>query len=248
MRVKLLAGNWKMNKTSADLEPFFAGLGGGFPADRVEVMIAAPFTLLATARELAEPRGIRVAAQNVHWESSGAFTGEVSLPMLKDIGVSATLIGHSERRQYFAETDQTVSKKVRAALAAGVTPVVCVGETLEERERNETDRVVRRQVLAALEGLDAPRDLVIAYEPVWAIGTGRTATNAQAQEVHAHIRKIVDERFGAAAAESMRILYGGSANPGNIQGLLAERDIDGALVGGASLKAADFGAMVKAAL
>lgn len=248
MRVKLLAGNWKMNKTSADLEPFFAGLGGGFAADRVEVMIAAPFTLLAATRALAEPRGIRVAAQNVHWEPSGAFTGEVSLPMLKDIGVSATLIGHSERRQYFAETDQTVAKKVGAALGAGVMPIVCVGETLEERERNETDRVVRRQVLAALEGLDAARDLVIAYEPVWAIGTGRTATNAQAQEVHAHIRKIVGERLGAAAAESMRILYGGSANPGNIHGLLAERDIDGALVGGASLKAADFRAMVQAAL
>jgi triosephosphate isomerase len=248
MRVKLLAGNWKMNKSSADLEPFFVGLGGGFPGDRVEVMIAAPFTLLAAARKLAEPRGIRIAAQNVHWEPSGAFTGEVSLPMLKDIGVSATLIGHSERRQYFAETDETVSKKLRAALAAGVTPVVCVGETLEERERNETDRVVRRQVLAACEGLDAPRDLVIAYEPVWAIGTGRTATNAQAQEVHAHIRKIVGERFGAPAAGSMRILYGGSANPGNIQGLLAEPDIDGALVGGASLKPVDFGAMVQAAL
>ena len=244
MRIKLLAGNWKMHKVTSDIEPFFAGLNGAAGSNRVQVMVAAPFTLLATVRNFGEPRGIRVSAQNVHWEASGAFTGEISVSMLKDIWVTASLIGHSERRQYFGETDVTVAKKVAAALSGGLMPILCVGETLQERERGETPIVIRRQVLAALEGVSDPGQLVIAYEPVWAIGTGRTATNGQAQQVHEEIRSIIRERLGGRFSDTIRILYGGSANPSNIEGLLAERDIDGALVGGASLKPTDFKAMI----
>lgn len=248
MRIKLLAGNWKMHKLSADLEPFFAGLNVEQPVSRVQVMIAAPYTLLAAAQRLAEPRGIRIAAQNVHWQPNGAYTGEISVSMLKDLGVTATLIGHSERRQYFGETDETVAKKVAAALDGGLLPIVCVGESLAERERGETFSIVNRQVLAAIEGLSDVRELVIAYEPVWAIGTGRNATSTQAQQVHKEIRSVLGRRFGEKVANSIRILYGGSANPSNIQELLAERDIDGALIGGASLKPVDFRSMIEAAL
>lgn len=250
MRTPLLAGNWKMNKLSGELEPFFsafakeAGLEGGAKA-KCDILFAVPFTLLERARKLAEPYGIRIAAQNVHFETNGAFTGEISIQMLKDIGITATLIGHSERRQYDAETDTTVAKKVRAALAHDVLAIACIGETLDERKANDTDRVVTRQVNAILEAADKPSHLVLAYEPVWAIGTGLSATSAQAQAVHKLIRGLIAHRYGDATAGAMRILYGGSANPANIAELMAQADIDGGLVGGASLKPADFAAMAK---
>lgn len=247
MRVKLLAGNWKMNKKGADLSPYFAELESSCQLSRVEVLIAAPFTLLAPARQLAEAKGIRIAAQNVHWEASGAYTGEISVAMLKDLGISATLIGHSERRQYFSETDETVAKKVRAAFEGGLLPILCVGETLRERETGSTESTIRRQVLSALEGLSSPGAMVIAYEPVWAIGTGRNATADQAQSVHSFIRSIISDRFDSKTAQATRILYGGSANPSNIKDFFAKPDVDGALVGGASLKASDFAAMIRLA-
>ncbi len=251
MRKKLLAGNWKMNKTSGELAPFFDAFAKELgAAPKCDVLFAAPFTLLQKAQELAKPRGYLIAAQNVHAEASGAFTGEVSLAMLQDVGIAASLVGHSERRQYFNETDATVAKKTKAAQAAGVMPIVCIGETLAEREAHRTEAVVGAQLDAVLEGLGNPKDLgnlVIAYEPVWAIGTGRSATSAQAQEVHAFIRKRVVAVCGADAAAKLRILYGGSANPANIVELLGQKDIDGGLVGGASLKPTDFAAMVRAA-
>lgn len=251
MRTSLLAGNWKMNKLNADLEAFFASFAkecGDLASlkDKVDLLFAVPYTLLDRATRLAAPHGIRIAAQNVHFEASGAFTGEVSLAMLKEIGVTATLVGHSERRQYFGETDATVAKKVKAALAQGFLTVACVGETLDERQSEQTDAVVTRQVNAVLAAADAPTNLVIAYEPVWAIGTGLSATSAQAQQVHKLIRTLVGHKFGPDAANGMRILYGGSANPSNIGELMDQADIDGGLVGGASLKPADFAAMVKA--
>ena len=251
MRVPLLAGNWKMNKLSGDLETFFSGFAQELALSRegmtgkIDLLFAVPFLLLERAHKLAEPFGIRIAAQNVHFETSGAFTGEISMAMLKDIGITATLIGHSERRQYFAETDATVAKKVRAALAQDVLAIACVGETLEERERDETDKVVARQVNAVLEAVENPALLVLAYEPVWAIGTGRSATSDQAEAVHRTIRALVEKRFGNNVAQSVRIIYGGSANPANIKDLMTKPNIDGGLVGGASLKPADFAAMVR---
>ena len=251
----MLAGNWKMNKLNGDLVDFFESFFGALGwhrdeglSERVDVLFAIPSTLLAKAVPLAEPAGVRIAAQNIHWESAGAFTGEVSIPMIKEVGVTATLIGHSERRQYFAETDTTVCAKVGAALAHDVLPIVCVGETLQQREAGQTQEVVAGQVKAAVVGVNDPKDLIIAYEPVWAIGTGRSATAAQAQEVHAEIRSVLVDRFGSARGAEIRILYGGSANPANIGELLDQKDIDGALVGGASLKAGDFAKMVRAAL
>ena len=256
MRTRLMAGNWKMNKLAGELPGFFdafakeLGAGPGKLPGKTEVLFAVPFLALQKAAELAAPRGIKIAAQNVHYEASGAFTGEVSLPMLKDVGIAATLIGHSERRQFFGETDASVAKKTKAALASGFLPIVCIGETLAEREGNKTESVVATQLDAILEGLGNPKDLgtlVIAYEPVWAIGTGRSATSAQAQDVHRFIRERVAAKASRAAADALRILYGGSANPANIAELLAQGDIDGGLVGGASLKPGDFAAMVKAA-
>jgi triosephosphate isomerase len=254
MRVKLLAGNWKMNKTNAELPAFFAGLSTELRIelaavqDKVEVLFAASYTLLQKALELAGPHKIRIAAQNCHWLESGAYTGEISLGMLQDIGVRAVLIGHSERRQYYGETDQSVAAKTKAALSKGITPITCVGETLEERKANKTEAVVQRQLLAVLNAVEQPGDLIIAYEPVWAIGTGHSASSAEAQDVHAFIRQVVHQKMGKNAAAAMRILYGGSANPANIAELLTQPDIDGGLVGGASLKPDDFAKMIRAAL
>jgi triosephosphate isomerase len=253
-RKLLLAGNWKMHKLNRELEAFFStfaqetGLSGHShdKAHDVEILFAVPCTLLSEAARHASHKGIRIAAQNVHWETSGAYTGEISVPMLQEINISSTLIGHSERRQYFGETDQTVALKVKATLSAGMMPILCVGETLSERESGATDQVVRRQLEIALESVQDPGPLVIAYEPVWAIGTGRSATSHQAQEVHAMIRDFLLRKFGSHQAHAMRILYGGSANPQNIVDLLAQKDIDGALVGGASLKPGDFAQMVRA--
>jgi triosephosphate isomerase len=248
IRRSLIAGNWKMYGTRAEAERLLSTLKTlvGRPADR-EVVIAPPFTILETASRLLAGTSIRLAAQNLHWEPQGAFTGEISGPMLTDLGCSHVILGHSERRQYFGETDEQVAQKVRAAQRDGLIPIVCVGETLEERERGETAVLIARQVRTALQGQGkaAFASLVIAYEPVWAIGTGRTATPAQAQEVHAVIRTAVAELSDRAAAEVVRILYGGSVKPDNVDGLMAEADIDGALVGGASLQAEAFARIIQ---
>ena len=254
-RRRLLAGNWKMNKSIAELPAFFeafakeAGLlSGNANATRIDLMFAVPYTMLARTAELAKPWGIKIAAQNVHFEASGAFTGEVSISMLKELGVDWTLVGHSERRQYFGETDDSVAKKISACLSGGVTPVACIGETRIERETGVTNQVIARQLDAILSAASANASrLVIAYEPVWAIGTGLSATSGQAQEVHKFIRARIAEKSGIPAADKIRILYGGSATPANIEELLKQPDIDGGLVGGASLKSADFAKMVQAA-
>jgi len=226
------------------LAPLLADLAG-----RVQVAVAPPFTALATAAEALRGSRIALAAQDVHWEAQGAFTGEVSAPMLAEIGCRHVIVGHSERRQLFGETDEAVRKKAGAVLAAGMRPIVCVGETLAEREAGRTLEVVGRQVRGGLAGLPsaALAALTVAYEPVWAIGTGKTATTAQAQEVHAAIRAVLRE-LGGPAADQMRIQYGGSVKADNAAELMAQPDVDGALVGGASLKAQDFAQIVKGAL
>jgi triosephosphate isomerase (TIM) len=250
-RKKFVCGNWKMFKTRAEaqelvraLAPLVADAG-----ERVQVAVAPPFTALAAAAEALAGTRIELAAQNCHWEAQGAFTGEVSPKMLSDACVTHCIVGHSERRQLFGETDEGVRKKTVALLGAGLLPIVCVGETLAEREAGKTLEVVARQVRGALAGVaagDVAR-LTLAYEPVWAIGTGKTATTAQAQEVHAAIRNLLRELAGGAADE-VRIQYGGSVKPDNAAELMAQPDVDGALVGGASLKAADFSQIVKGAL
>ena len=250
-RKKFVCGNWKMHKTAAearalvgDLRRLAEGL-----ADQVEVAVAPPFTALLAAAEALKGSRIALAAQDVHWEAQGAFTGEVSAPMLAEAGCRHVIVGHSERRQLFGEDDETVRKKAGAVLAAGMHPIVCVGETLAEREAGRTLEVVSRQVRGGLSGIpsSAMAAVTVAYEPVWAIGTGRTATAAQAQEVHAAIRALLRELCGATA-DQIRIQYGGSVKPDNAAELMAQPDVDGALVGGASLKAADFSQIVKGAI
>ena len=251
MRTKVVAGNWKMNKTAAETRALVAEIRAalGDAGGKAEVVVCPPFTNLQAAAEALKGSKIALGAQNMHWKDAGAFTGEISAAMLRDLGVSHVIIGHSERRQYFAETDATVNEKVKAALAAGLVPIVCVGETLAEREAGKMEAVVTGQVKAGLAGICgcSLAGIVIAYEPVWAIGTGKTATEAQAQEVHALIRKTLADCAGADVAAKVRIQYGGSMNAANAAGLLAQRDIDGGLIGGAALKAADFAAIVKAA-
>lgn len=248
MRKKIVAGNWKMNKTAHEAKQLVAEIKaalGGF--DAVECVLCPPFTDLWVTNEGIQGSPIRMGAQNVHWEKSGAFTGEISAEMLEEKGCTYVIIGHSERRQYFGETDETVNRRTRAALAAGLMPIVCVGELLQEREAGQTFQVVERQVRQGLAGLTAAdwARIVIAYEPVWAIGTGKTATSAQAQEVHAFIRRILGELAGPAAA-NIRIQYGGSMKPDNAKELMSQPDIDGGLIGGAALKADSFVAIVKA--
>jgi triosephosphate isomerase len=248
IRRSLIAGNWKMHGTRAAAERLLSALKTqiGHPSDR-EVVVAPPFGTLETASRLLAGTVIGLAAQNLHWEPQGAFTGEVSGPMLKELGCSYVIIGHSERRQYFGETDEHVAKKVQAAHRDALIPIVCVGETLEERERGETLTVIARQVRGALQGQEAKAisTFVVAYEPVWAIGTGKTATPTQAQEVHAFIRSTLAELADRSGAELVRILYGGSVKPDNVDSLMAESDIDGALVGGASLQAEAFARIVQ---
>jgi triosephosphate isomerase len=251
-RKKFVCGNWKMHKTAAEaaalVKEIEAGLGD--LAGKVQVAVAPAFTSLHAAAQ-ARTRGgpLELAAQNVHWETAGAFTGEVSAPMLADAGCVHGIVGHSERRQLFGETDETVRRKVGALLAANIRPIVCVGETLAEREANRTLEVVSRQVRGGLAGIPASAlaAVTVAYEPVWAIGTGRTASAAQAQEVHAAIRQLLRELAGATA-DAIRIQYGGSVKPENAAELMGQPDVDGALVGGASLKAGDFLAILKGAL
>ncbi|GIK77532.1 MAG: triose-phosphate isomerase [Acidobacteria bacterium] len=250
MRRPLIAANWKMNKTTAEarafceaLLPRLDGAAGG-----AEAAICPPYLALPLVAGLCEGSGVGACAQNMHYEESGAYTGEVSAAMLLDAGASGVVLGHSERRQYFGETDEALSRKLPVALAAGLVPILCVGESEGERERGETDQVLRRQLDAALARVDgaALADVVIAYEPIWAIGTGRTATAEQANDACGFIRALVAARDGGAA-ERIRIQYGGSVKPGNAAELLGQSDIDGALVGGASLDPDDFAAIVAAA-
>jgi triosephosphate isomerase len=249
-RTPLLAGNWKMHATLGEARALVRGLAErvGNRTDR-EVLVAPPFTALAAVAEAVRGSRILVAAQNMHQEDKGAFTGEISPLMVRDAGATHVVLGHSERRQLFGETDEVVRRKVEAALKHDLIPVVCVGETLAERDADQTFAVVDRHLDGVLTHVEAPQAerVVIAYEPVWAIGTGRTATPQQAQEVHLHIRLRLAERFGDATAARMRIQYGGSVKAANAAALMAEPDIDGALVGGASLDAAEFAAIVAAA-
>jgi triosephosphate isomerase len=251
MRTKLVVGNWKLHKTIDDAVALVTELKNQLGAVRgVAAGVAPVFTALHAVAKRLEGTGIATCAQDCFWEEKGAWTGEVSPGLLKDAGATWAIVGHSERRQFFGDTSESVGKKARAVLAAGLGAIVCVGELLAERDGGRTLEVVDAQLAGGLEGIDgkvAKERLVIAYEPVWAIGTGRTATPAQAQEVHAHIRKRLGERFGADTAGAVRIQYGGSVKPSNAEALMAEADIDGALVGGASLEAADFVAIVKAA-
>ena len=249
MRRPLVAGNWKMYKTSAEARELVRQLAAGLGDARAEVVVVPPFPLLAAAREALGTSPIGLGAQNMHPEKEGAFTGEVSPPMLKDAGCSHVVLGHSERRQLFGETDDGVGRKARSAVDHALVPIVCVGETLAERDGNRTLEVVERQVERGLRDLtpDETARIVIAYEPVWAIGTGRNATPEQAQEVHAFIRRHVARSHGEPVAAAVRILYGGSVKPDNAASLLGQTDVDGALVGGASLKADSFLAIVRAA-
>src|SRR6185369_5017068 len=246
MRTPVIAGNWKLFKTIAEatamvseLKSLVAGTSG------VEIVVAPVFTALSRVAEASAGSNVKLAAQDCYWEEEGAYTGEVAPKLLVDAGCSHVIIGHSERRQYFGETDDTVNKKSKAAIRTGLTAIVCVGETLAEREGDRTFSVIEAQLkggLADLSGDDLSR-VIIAYEPVWAIGTGKTASDAQAQEVHAFIRTLLANLFGQSAADAIRILYGGSVKPDNVKGLMAQPDIDGALVGGASLKADSFAAI-----
>ena len=245
-RKAIIAGNWKMNKTATEAKALISELIPAVKDAGCEVVICVPFTDLVTAVEMTKGTNIHVGAENVHFEKSGAFTGEISADMLTDLGVEYVVIGHSERRQYFAETNETVNKRTKAALAGGLKPIICVGESLDQREQGVTEELVRMQVKIALNGVTADelKNVVIAYEPIWAIGTGMTATADDAQEVCHAVREALVELFGAEMADGIRVLYGGSAKPGNIAELVAKPDVDGALVGGASLKAADFSEMV----
>ena len=246
MRKPVIAGNWKLFKTIAEsvalvneLKPLVAG------NKSVEIVVAPVFTALSRVGDAIKGSNISLASQDCYWEEEGAFTGEVAPKLLKDAGCSHVIIGHSERRQYFGETDLTVNMKTKAAIAAGLSAIVCVGESLAERESDQTFNVIETQIKGGLGGLaeETFSHIVIAYEPVWAIGTGKTASDAQAQEVHAFIRQLIARLFGKPVADAVRILYGGSVKPDNVKGLMTQPDIDGALVGGASLKAESFAAI-----
>jgi triosephosphate isomerase len=245
-RRRVIAGNWKMYKTQADTRAFFSAflpLVAGIT--RCDMVIAPPFTAIAAAVEAARSSKVAIGAQNVFWEKEGAFTGEISPPMLGEAGCRYVIIGHSERRQFFGETEQTVAKKTKAALAAGLTPIVCVGELLEHREGGRTEEICETQFSGG-PGALTPEEfsrILMAYEPVWAIGTGKTATPEIAAETHRFLRKCAEEKFGDQAG-ALRILYGGSVKPDNIQGLMAQEELDGALVGGASLDAKSFASIV----
>jgi triosephosphate isomerase (TIM) len=250
MRKPIIAGNWKLNKTpheaivlASDLKREIVDVEG------VDIVLCPPFTALADVADTLTDTNIALGAQNIFWEDAGAFTGEISGPMLKDLGVTYVIIGHSERRQYFHETNETVNKRLRAALKNSLVPIVCVGENLAQRESNKTFDVIKDHCEGSLKGLSVQemQGVVVAYEPVWAIGTGKTATPQQAQEVHLFIRQLLGKMFNSETAGSVRIQYGGSVTPDNIASLIAQEDIDGALVGGASLKAPSFAAIVKGA-
>jgi len=243
MRTPMIAGNWKLHKTKAETTALIAELKAALSGlTTVEVVVAPPFTALAAAAQEIADSSLLLAAQNCYPATTGAFTGEVSPVLLKDAGCRYVIVGHSERRQLLGESDEFINQKVHALVEAGLGVIFCIGETLEERESEQMFDVLRRQVRLGLKGLSAAAmaDMVVAYEPVWAIGTGKTASDEQAQEVHAFIRALLKEQFSQEIAADTRILYGGSVKPGNIDGLMAQVDVDGALVGGASLKAEEF--------
>ncbi|MBS1412080.1 MAG: triose-phosphate isomerase [Christensenellaceae bacterium] len=246
MRKPIIAGNWKMNKTPKETAELINQLKPLVAQAECEVVVCPPAVCLAAAAEALKGSNIKLGAQNVHWARSGAFTGEISADMLKELDVEYVILGHSERRQYFGETDEGVNKRALFALSNGLIPIICVGESLEQREKGVTAEVVSGQVREALKGFTAENaaDTVIAYEPIWAIGTGKTATSEQANEVIMQIRGVVRELFGEETAEKTRIQYGGSMNPKNASELMGMSDIDGGLIGGASLKAEDFAAVV----
>ena len=250
IRKKLIAGNWKMNKTSADalalVQEIVAAVGRN---NEVDIVVCPPFTSIETVGKALEGSTVKLGAQNMHHEANGAYTGEISAPMLRALFANYVILGHSERRTYFAETDKFINQKVLAALKNQLKPILCVGETLAERESGSTLKVVQTQVEADLEGVskELATNVVIAYEPVWAIGTGKVATTAQAQEVHAFIRSLLVKLFGDATAQKIRILYGGSMKPANAPELLAQKDIDGGLIGGAALESRSFVDLIKSA-
>jgi len=247
-RLPFMAGNWKMNKTVGEALDLVRELKAATSGIKdVEVAVAPPFTALYAVHKELEGSSIRLAAQNLYWEEKGAFTGEVSPLMLKEVGCDYVIIGHSERRQFFGETDETVNRRIKAALAQGLKMIFCIGETLREREGGKTFSVIESQVEGGLKGLDdkKTRNMAIAYEPVWAIGTGKTATPEQAEEVHRFIRKKLEKLYSREVSEEIRIQYGGSVTPENIKGLMNQPNIDGALVGGASLKAETFSKIVR---
>ena len=252
-RPPLVAGNWKMYKTAAEALALVNALTKelvGVTESDAEVVVCPPFTALYAVGTMLQGSSISLGAQNVHWEKEGAFTGEVSAPMLKESAVRYAIVGHSERRQYFGETNDGVNKRAKAALANGIRPIICVGETLAQREAGHREVIVRDHIAGALAGFtkDGMLESIIAYEPVWAIGTGKTATPAQAQEVHAFIRELLAAMFDSSVADRVRIQYGGSVKSANAKELLGQPDIDGALVGGASLDPKGFADIVKAAL
>ncbi|ABR49700.1 Triose-phosphate isomerase [Alkaliphilus metalliredigens QYMF] len=242
MRKPIIAGNWKMNKTVAETLQFINEIRDQAETTDVEVVLCCPFTALSEAKKALGASKIKLGAQNMHWEDNGAFTGEISAEMLKELGVDYILIGHSERRQYFNETDETVNKKIKKALEQKLMPILCVGETLQEREAAQTFDVIKNQITIDLEGIlpDSMKDIVIAYEPIWAIGTGKTASSQDANHVIAYIRQLIQEKYDDGISETVRIQYGGSVKPENATEIMNEEDIDGALVGGASLKADAF--------
>ena len=247
MRKPIIAGNWKMNNTIAAATSLINELKPLVADAEAEVVICVPYTAIQKAAELTRGTNIAVGAENVAWADKGAFTGEISAEMLKEVGAEYVIIGHSERRQMFGETDETVNMRTVQALKYSLKPIVCVGETLEEREGGKTETVVKRQTEGAFKGISAAEldNVIIAYEPVWAIGTGKTATSEQANETIKYIRSVVAGLYGKATADKLRIQYGGSMNPSNATALMAQPDIDGGLIGGASLKAADFSKVVK---
>ncbi len=250
-RKYVIAGNWKMNKTPSEAKVLVKEVieAIGTKPENVDVIVCPPFVAVDAAMGAAEGSFVKVGAQNLHFEAKGAYTGEIAADMLNDLGVSYVIIGHSERRQYFAETDETVNKKVLTAFEANLTPIICVGETLEQREQGITADLIRMQVKIAFGGVsaDQAKKAIIAYEPVWAIGTGKTATNEQADEVCGIIRETIGELYDSATAEAIIIQYGGSMNAGNAEALLAMPNIDGGLIGGAALKPNDFATIVKSA-
>ena len=249
MRKPIIAGNWKMNKTPDEARELVNALKPLVKDASVDVVVCPPFVCIPAVAEAVKGSNIKVGAQNVHFEKSGAFTAEVSVDMLKALGVEYVIVGHSERRQYFNETDETVYKRTKAALAAGLKPIVCVGELLWERECNITEEVIARQIKLDFYDISAEdmKKCIIAYEPVWAIGTGKTATAEQAEEVCAFIRAQLEKKYDKATAEAVTIQYGGSMNAGNAEELVKKPNVDGGLIGGASLKAPDFTAIIKAA-
>ena len=246
MRKEIIAGNWKMNNTPEQASELVKDLIPLVANAKAEVVVFVPAVCFCAVAKLVKGTNIKLGAQNVHWEEKGAFTGELSCSMLKSVGVEYVIIGHSERRQYFGETDRTVNLRVKAAVKAGLIPIICVGESKLERENGYTNELVRYQTLIALNGLtsDEVKNVVIAYEPIWAIGTGLVATDEQANDTISVIRESVRDKYGVETADAVRIQYGGSMNPKNVKGLMSQPEIDGGLIGGASLKAQDFAQVV----